>query len=287
MRRHLPPTESSSNGAKSSDGTQSSDRTKRSGVSSFFRALLASRGLRLANGLCGVGIVASLAPAAGDTDVLRIALVIVLLILCLGCHEAAHAWAALRCGDTTARDQGRLTLNPIVHIDPIWTVVVPIVTTMVGYTFGGAKPVPVDIHRLRHPLRDMSLVAIAGPLSNLLLAFLFAFLWKFFVETGLYNGAAETPYMRRLDLLPQVMRDAVFFNILLAVFNMMPVPPLDGSRVMTWLLPASLRDAYNAIGGFGLIVVFLLMRVPAVNGFVVESVAAVYRLVNGVISSIW
>lgn len=246
-----------------------------------------TRILRWTNGLCGVGVVLTLAPAAGDTDVLRIALVIVLLILCLGAHEAAHAWAALRCGDTTARDQGRLTLNPIVHIDPIWTIVLPILTSLAGFTFGGAKPVPVDIHRLRHPLRDMSLVAIAGPLSNLLLAFLFAFLWKLFVETGFYNGAAETAYMRRFDLLPLVMREAVFFNVLLAVFNMMPVPPLDGSRVMTWLLPAGLRDSYNAIGGFGLIVVFLLMRVPVVNRFLQESVAAVYRMVSSSVAVIW
>jgi Zn-dependent protease len=134
----------------------------------------------------GGAFVAALAPApfagALRDDPLSIALLIVLLIVCLGVHEAAHAWVAWKCGDSTARDLGRLTLNPIAHVDLFMTIILPaILIYTTGFIFGGAKPVPVDFHRLRHPWRDMSLVAFAGPLSNFLLAILFAIVWKFLI----------------------------------------------------------------------------------------------------------
>jgi Zn-dependent protease len=242
--------------------------------------------LRCTNGVCASLVAFSLLRPLFEADTLQLVLGIVLLIISLGCHEAAHAWVALRCGDTTARDLGRLTLNPIVHIDLIWTIVLPILTWLTMHSvFGGAKPVPVDYHRLRHPLRDMSLVALAGPLSNLLLAILFALLWKVFVTTGFYNGAADTPFERRHDLLPLVMRGAVYTNVLLAVFNMVPVPPLDGSRVMTWLLPPGLRETYANVGAVGMILVLLLLQVPAFNRFLQRSVVAVHDVINWVVSA--
>src|SRR5262245_9538002 len=128
-----------------------------------------------------------------------------------------------------------------------------------GIMFGGAKPVPVNFHRLRHPWRDMSLVALAGPISNMLLAVLFMAAFKFFLTTGLYNGAAATIRGRADDLLPRVLGNTVTFNVLIAVFNMVPIPPLDGSRVMAWLLPAGLREHYVALERFGLIIVFALL----------------------------
>ncbi len=199
----------------------------------------------------------------GEFGVLYVVLSLALLILSLGIHEAAHAWAALKCGDPTARDLGRLTLNPIPHIDLWWTILIPGMFLYVSngrFLFGGAKPVPVDFHRLKNPWRDMSIVAFAGPLSNLLLVAFFVALWKFFVTTGYYNGAAEGMYQRQNDLLPAVLMSAVGANAILFVFNLIPLPPLDGSRIMTWILPSSLRESYNAIGVFGLIGVFLLMR---------------------------
>jgi len=210
-------------------------------------------------------VVVPVAPALldGQFGVLYIGLSLALLVLSLGIHEAAHAWAALKCGDPTARDLGRLTLNPIPHIDLWWTILIPGMFLYVSngaFLFGGAKPVPVDFHRLKHPWRDMSIVAIAGPLSNLLLVGVFFALWKFFVETGFYNGAAEGAYQRTADLLPSVLKSAVFANAILFVFNLIPVPPLDGSRILTWLLPSRLRESYNSVGVFGLIIVFLLMR---------------------------
>lgn len=193
-------------------------------------------------------------------DWIGIALIIVLLIVCLGIHEAAHAWVAWKCGDTTARDLGRLTLNPIAHVDLFMTIILPaILISTRGFIFGGAKPVPVDFHRLRNPWRDMSLVAFAGPLSNFLLAILFAVARHFLIRTGFYNDAAATEFARQSDRLPSIMQAAVGFNVILAVFNMVPIPPLDGSRIMAYALPASLRPSYISLERFGLMIVMVLI----------------------------
>ena len=196
---------------------------------------------------------ALVAPAliAGREDPVETALVIAFVILSLALHEVAHGWVALQCGDTTARDLGRLSLNPIVHIDPIWTVIVPALTYFAGgFLFGGAKPVPVDFRRLRHPLRDMALVAIAGPLTNLILAALFLVAWKAAVWGGHYPEEA---------LLPRVLSGTLAFNAILFVFNLIPIPPLDGSRIMTWLLPPGMRESYVSLERFGMILIIALL----------------------------
>jgi Zn-dependent protease len=213
-----------------------------------------------------------------DTSTLKFVLVIVLLVLCLSLHEVAHGVVALRCGDTTARDAGRLTLNPIVHIDPVMTVILPAFLYLTtGFVFGGAKPVPVAFHRLRHPWRDMSLVALAGPLTNLLLAVLFIFLYKLMVLNGWYNGAADTVHERKMDLLPQVLSQTAVLNVVLTVFNLFPIPPLDGSRVLAWLLPDSLRGAYVGFERWGMFLVFALLCLPQspLNGVFLHSVGAI------------
>jgi Zn-dependent protease len=187
----------------------------------------------------------------GRDDPLETAFVIAFLVISLSLHEVAHGWVALRCGDPTARDLGRLSLNPIVHIDPIWTIVIPAFTYMTsGMLFGGAKPVPVDFRRLRHPLRSMALVAAAGPLTNLILAALFLVAWKVAVWTGSYDAEA---------LLPRVLEGCLWFNAILFVFNLIPIPPLDGSRIMTWLLPAGLREPYASLERFGMFLIIALM----------------------------
>lgn len=227
-------------------------------------------------------VVVPVGPSAldGQFGVLYLVLSLTLLVLSLGIHEAAHAWAALKCGDPTARDLGRLTLNPIPHIDLWWTIVIPGVFLYISngaFLFGGAKPVPVDFRRLKNPWRDMSIVAFAGPLSNLLLVGVFFALWKFFLETGYYNGSADGAFQRRGDLLPQVLQSAVLANAVLFVFNLIPIPPLDGSRILTWMLPPSLRESYNQVGAFGIVIVFLLMRwEPFAN--------QIYRLVELVVT---
>lgn len=215
---------------------------------------------------------APVASAFGGLEPLGVALTIAFLVLSLGIHEAAHAWAAWRCGDSTAKDLGRMTLNPIPHIDPFMTVLVPAILAITGAPiFGGAKPVPVNFHRLRHPLRDMALVALAGPASNFLLAIVFAIALRFALGGGQYAPDS---------LLVQVLNVSMFSNVMLMVFNLLPIPPLDGSRVMTWLLPASMRAGYMAIESFGIILVLLLMQIDALRVLLWRADMAILRLIE-------
>lgn len=190
------------------------------------------------------GIFAAFGPTAG-------VLILVFLILSLSVHEAAHAWVASLCGDTTAKDMGRMTLNPIPHIDPVMTILLPAMMMMTSpFIFGGAKPVPVLFSRLRRPWRDMMFVALAGPASNVLLAIVFSVILKAMRDFQVWN---------RDDLGTIVLVYSVQLNIILAIFNMIPVPPLDGSRVMAWILPESMRPGYVALERFGLMLVVLLL----------------------------
>lgn len=157
-----------------------------------------------------------------------------------------------------------MTINPIVHIDLFMTILLPALCALTGAPiFGGAKPVPVNFHRLRNPWVDMAVVAFAGPLSNLILACLFFALYKFFVTTGYYNGANVMEAARRHDLLPLVLAEISFANVALFVFNLIPIPPLDGSRILVNLLPESLRDNYLRLGLFGLFLVYFLINYVA------------------------
>jgi Zn-dependent protease len=191
------------------------------------------------------------------------AVVIVLVVVSLGVHEAAHAWMAWKRGDSTAKDLGRMTLNPLPHIDPVMTILLPAISLYaLNFLFGGAKPVPVNPRRLAHPHRDNALVALAGPVSNVLLAILFFALAHLLVDRlHLYND---------LQVLPNVLLAAGDANVLLAAFNMLPIPPLDGSRVVTWLLPADLRRYYNALEAFGLILIIVLIQAVPSFGFAVS-----------------
>jgi Zn-dependent protease len=209
-----------------------------------------------------------------------IALVVALLVLSLGIHEAAHAWVALQCGDPTARDLGRITLNPVPHIDPFMTILLPLLMLFSSggrFMFGGAKPVPVNYYNLRHPLRDMALVAIAGPLSNFLLAAFFFLSWKVVVlELGVWR-----PEM----VGAQVLWQAIRVNLLLAAFNLLPIPPLDGSRVMTWLLPSGLRESYSSLERWGLyLVVLFVYVVPGVQGLVGSTMEAMFRGIQAAVT---
>ena len=189
--------------------------------------------------------------------------ILVVLVFSLSLHEVAHGWTALKCGDPTARDEGRITLNPLPHIDFVQTILLPAFVWFASkgtMIFGGARPVPVDFHRLRHPWRDMALVAVAGPATNALLAVGFYTLLKAGLHAGLYE---------RMPRLDDMLRTAFQFNVLLAVFNLLPIPPLDGSRVAAWLLPDGLRPAYLALERMGLVLVIVLVFwVPPVRRLV-------------------
>lgn len=221
-------------------------------------------------------------PLFAGMSPIGIGLSIAFVVLSLTIHEVAHAWVALRRGDPTARDLGRITLNPIPHIDPMMTVIMPLALGLMSggaFIFGGAKPVPVNAARLKSPLSDMALVALAGPVSNWLLAVLFGALYRLSLTHGFYPGAAEYPSERLGQLFPLVMFAAMYSNLFLAVFNLLPIPPLDGSRVMAWLLPASLRESYVRLEAFGMLLVIGVYYFTPVRGFLNVAVDAMARLI--------
>jgi len=171
------------------------------------------------------------------------------LIMSLSFHEAAHAWAADRLGDRTARQLGRLTLNPLAHIDWIGTVLFPLIAISSGIPLiGWAKPVPVDMRNLRDPRRDFALVALAGPVSNLVLSVVFGLVFE------IYLRSTDTP-----GLLAQTLLMAVIINVMLAVFNMIPVPPLDGGNVLMGLVPHSVARSINWLRPYGFLIIYGLL----------------------------
>jgi Zn-dependent protease len=183
-------------------------------------------------------------------------LMFVCLIFSLSVHEAAHAAMADRCGDPSARLLGRVTLNPIPHIDPIGTVVMPLLMLFTGipFLFGWAKPVPFNPRNLHNPRRDPVLIAIAGPLSNLMLALLTIFLMRVaFIIFGVAPVLDSIFY-----LLAGLM---ILLNLILMLFNLIPVPPLDGGHVLYYFLPESGQKMLDQIGPFGiLIAIFFVSR---------------------------
>ncbi|MDP2911871.1 MAG: site-2 protease family protein [Candidatus Omnitrophota bacterium] len=169
-------------------------------------------------------------------------------------HEYAHGWVAWKLGDSTARFMGRLTLNPLAHIDPIGTIFLPLLLLMTHspVLFGWAKPVPVDFFNLNNPKKDMVWVGLAGPAANILFAIALSLLLKIPLFTANY-------------LILSVLTSAVMANLVLAVFNLLPIPPLDGSRVLMGLLPYRLGVEYSRIEPYGFIIIFALLWIGVIN----------------------
>jgi Zn-dependent protease len=197
----------------------------------------------------------------------------IVLLLSLSIHESAHAWTADALGDPTARYLGRVSLNPLVHADPIGTILFPIIGMFSGLMFGWAKPVPVNVSKLRNPTRDHMLVAAAGPVSNLLVAG-GLFIVLMIMRTVSSEGAATVRQVAAYDFfggnsilvpLTAVAYNGIIINVVLAVFNMIPVAPLDGAAVLSGLLPRSLSGAFDQIQSYGFILLLglLYLGVPA------------------------
>jgi len=171
------------------------------------------------------------------------------VLIALTIHEAAHAWTANRLGDSTARLRGRISLNPARHIDPIGTILLPLLAVASGLPIiGWAKPVPVDVRQLRRGRRDFMLVAAAGPISNLLQAVVASFAVRALVAGGAGYGPAAI-----------ICTMFVVINLLLAVFNLIPVPPLDGGNVLAGLLPAGAEPLLAMLRQYGFILLYVLM----------------------------
>lgn len=209
-------------------------------------------------------------------DVTQFLLVAPVLLFSLVAHEYAHGYAALRQGDRTALQLGRLTFNPVKHIDPFMTVLVPVMLYFAGGPiFGGAKPVPVETRNFKHFKRGDIIVSLAGIATNLALAVVCAVL---VVVIGLVGQqvAALTP---SLSILQTMMRYGVLVNLTLAIFNLLPLPPLDGSRVFKYLLPPAWALQYQQLGRFGFLLLFVLLSYG--GGFFSRWMAPV-RVLNGV-----
>ena len=200
-------------------------------------------------------------------DISSILIGFAIVIVALTIHEAAHAWTADRLGDPTARLLGRVSLNPLVHIDPIGTILLPLLAIFSGLPIlGWAKPVPVNVSRLRHHRRDFMIVAAAGPISNLLQAFVIAGVFR-----TLYDPSAS-------DLLPAILKDAVTTNLVLAFFNLIPIPPLDGGNVLAGLVPESAARVIDQVRQFGFIALYALMLSGILTKLIMPPTVFFYRL---------
>ncbi len=209
-----------------------------------------------------------------------IAVWIVPVLLAITLHEAAHAWVAYRCGDTTAKMLGRLSMNPFRHVDPVGTVLVPILVAVLSgfhFVFGWAKPVPINWFQLRSPRRDMALVAVAGPMANLIMALI----WAACIKTGELLGPNTSMIALYMVLTGQA---GILINLVLAYLNLIPIPPLDGSRVIASMLPPKWAISYSRIEPYGIFIVFALLLTGAIGwligGPIFWSVHGIYALFN-------
>ncbi len=204
-------------------------------------------------------------------DLFSIAVPILIVLLSLTVHEAAHAWSADKLGDPTARLLGRISLNPIVHIDVIGTIVLPLMAAISNFPIiGWAKPVPVNISRLRRHRQDFMLVAAAGPASNILIAIVAAILMRVVPQVSF----GDSPYLDTHE----VLFHAGAINIFLAVFNLIPIPPLDGGNVLAGLLPASAAAALDSVRPFGFILLYVLMFSGILSELIVPPAHYLIRL---------
>ena len=199
------------------------------------------------------------------------------VVFAITVHEVAHGWVANQLGDPTAKIKGRLTLNPIKHVDPIGTVVLPLLLLYAGgFVFGWAKPVPVDWRNLGHPRRDMALVAAAGPLANLLMLCLWAILAKLLLLFGYPVWI--------INMLLMMCGAGIIMNIVLMVLNLFPLLPLDGGRILTAMLPARAAQLYSRLEPAGLLILILLLVTGVLGNVLTPALFAIDAFVHGLIN---
>jgi Zn-dependent protease len=205
------------------------------------------------------------------TYVQKIAIYALPVIFAITVHEAAHGFAARYFGDMTAEREGRITLNPLKHIDPIGTILLPALTLLVGgILFGWAKPVPVNFSRLRNPKRDMLWVAAAGPASN----FVMALFWALIIKLSV---AYPSVYSEPMALMGQA---GVMINVVLMVLNLLPLPPLDGGRIAVSLLPNHLAYKYAQIERYGFIILIVLLATGVLGRIMEPFIDAVIQIIQ-------
>lgn len=193
-------------------------------------------------------------------------------------HEAAHGWVASKLGDPTAKRLGRITINPLKHIDPVGTVVVPLFLAMVSpFILGWAKPVPVEPRYFKSPLLDMAVVAVAGPVSN----FFMACIWAMFIKlVYLSLDPSQT-----LTFLAEMGRNGIIINVVLMVLNLLPIPPLDGGRVVAGVLPPALAIPFMKLERFGMLIIIVLL-VSGILGKIMWPVVMHFVKIIGIIFSL-
>ena len=208
----------------------------------------------------------------------KIVVAAVPIIFAITVHEVAHGWVASKLGDPTAKLAGRLTLNPVRHIDPVGTIAVPLIMiALTPFAFGWAKPVPVDWRNLKQPRRDMALVAAAGPGANLIMLALWTLLLSVLFAT-------DNPVSYMSTLLIEMAQVGIIINIVLIALNLLPLPPLDGSRIVTAFLSPAAAQKYNVLERWGLPILVVLIFTGVLGKILHPLIGFMLSIVNTLLS---
>jgi len=221
-----------------------------------------------------------------EETIIRISIWALPVLAAIVFHEVAHGWVANRLGDPTAARMGRLTLNPLAHIDLFGTIILPLLLIVARspFLFGYAKPVPVNFYNLNHPKRDMIWVALAGPLTNILLALGSVLILKFLGALEFSPDSSYAPYLLAvLNPVYLMAKNSVVINVVLAVFNAFPIPPLDGGRVLVGVLPEPQSSALARVEPYGFLIILVLLMSHVMDAVMGPAVYFLLRLFDGIL----